>query len=160
MNERDPFETELQRFQPAKPPEEFLARLAEALPDLRDAAPPLKAPPEKPVWLSLLRWLAPAMALSALAVTLTWRLGGPTTKNQAPAVGPPVTAALKADHVEIDQHLVAAFDAVAHLPDGEPIRFRCRKWADEVVLQDSARGLTVERRSPRLEVIPIGYETY
>lgn len=67
---------------------------------------------------------------------------------------------LKADSVQIDRQLVASFDAVARLPGGEPIRFRCREWVDEVVLQDKARGLVVEQRAPRLEVIPVRFETY
>jgi len=56
--------------------------------------------------------------------------------------------------------LVATFDAVGQLPDGEPIRLRCRQWRDEVILRDSARGVVIERQSPRLEVVPVKFETY
>jgi hypothetical protein len=56
--------------------------------------------------------------------------------------------------------LVAAFDAVARLPDGQPVRFRCREWSDGVVLRDSARGIVIEQRMPRLEVVPVSFETY
>ena len=56
--------------------------------------------------------------------------------------------------------MVALFDAVAQLPNGQPVRFRCREWADEVVLRDPARGIVIERRTPRLEVVPIRFETY
>ena len=68
--------------------------------------------------------------------------------------------ALKADKVELDQQLVASFDAVARLPSGQPVRFRCREWADAVVLSDSASGIVVEQRTPRLEVVPVSFETY
>jgi hypothetical protein len=72
----------------------------------------------------------------------------------------PKKPTLKADRVEIDRQLVGAFDAVARLPSGEPIRFRCRQWMDQVVFRDSSRGVVVEKRSPRLEVVPVGFETY
>ena len=56
--------------------------------------------------------------------------------------------------------MVASFDAVARLPGGEPVRFRCREWADDVVVRDPARGIVIERRTPRLEVVPVSIETY
>jgi hypothetical protein len=77
--------------------------------------------------------------------------------NQQMAAAQP---ALKADNVEFDQQLVASFDAVARLPSGQPVRFRCREWADAVVLRDSASGIEVEQRTPRLEVVPVSFETY
>jgi hypothetical protein len=67
---------------------------------------------------------------------------------------------LKADDVQIDEQLVSTFDAVAPLPSGEPVRFRCRQWLDEVVLRDSKRGVEVTRRVPRVEVVPVSFETY
>jgi len=67
---------------------------------------------------------------------------------------------IKADDVEIDQRLVSSFDAVAQLPSGLPVRFRCREWADEVVLRDTARGIVIEQRAPRLEVVPVSFEMY
>ena len=67
---------------------------------------------------------------------------------------------LKADDVKIDQRLVSSFDAVARLPGGEPVRFRLENWMDQVVLSDKSRGLVVEDRKPRLEVVAMGYETY
>jgi hypothetical protein len=55
---------------------------------------------------------------------------------------------------------MSSFDAVARLPGGEPVRFRCENWMDQVVLSDKSRGLVVENRKPRVEVVAMGYETY
>jgi hypothetical protein len=49
---------------------------------------------------------------------------------------------------------------VAQLPNGEPVRFRCREWRDDVVVRDPGRGLVIERSTPRLEVVPISVETF
>ena len=167
MNERDDqlFEAELQKLVPAPPPARLMARLTAALPKpstLRSSATEdgSTLTPQPPWWL-LFRWLAPAAAAAAcVAALLFWwpraPLGAPPDK--------PVTvarkAAPKADAVEIDRQLVALFDAVAELPNGQPVRFRCREWADRVVLRDPARGLVIERSAPRLEVVPVSFETY
>jgi len=156
MNERDDqlFEAELQKLVPAQPPARLMARLTAALPQPSTLTP-------QPSWWLLFRWLAPAAAAAAcVAALLFWwaktPLGAPHDK--------PVTvarkAAPKADAVEIDRQLVALFDAVAELPNGQPVRFRCREWADRVVLRDPARGLVIERNAPRLEVVPVSFETY
>jgi hypothetical protein len=85
-------------------------------------------------------------------------------RNQRDGSAPPRTArvepTLKADEVVIDRKLLASFDTVANLPDGEPVRFRCREWVDAVTLRDSGRGVEVEQRTPRLEVVPVSFETY
>ena len=67
---------------------------------------------------------------------------------------------LKADKLEIDRHLIARFDAIGHLPNGQPVRFRCAQWLDNVSVRDSATGLLIERTAPRLEIVPIGFEAY
>jgi hypothetical protein len=90
----------------------------------------------------------------ALALIL-WQANLPSGRETA-APGSP----LKADDVQIDEQLVSTFDAVAPLPSGEPVRFRCRQWLDEVVLRDSKRGVEVTRRVPRVEVVPVSFETY
>ena len=64
------------------------------------------------------------------------------------------------DEIEIGRTLVATFDAVAELPSGEPVRFRCQEWADTTVFRDRARGIAIERSTPRLEIVPISFETY
>lgn len=155
------FEAELRRLKPATPPEDFMARLAEAQPPPHEQRKSGHRPMQADVWRLLLRWLAPiAAAAAVVAALLVWRL--PSSGNKPPS-RPATTlanSALKADNVEIDRQLVAAFDAVARMPDGEPVRFSCREWMDEVVLRDSARGVVVEQRTPRLEVVPVSFETY
>ena len=113
----------------------------------------------QPVWRLLRRWLAPAAALGVMLALLVWLVWQERRQHgRLAAAGD--KPALKADKVELDQQLVGMFDAVARLPDGQPVRFRCREWADEVVLSDSARGIVVEQRTPRLEVVPVSIETY
>ncbi|HEY9175623.1 MAG TPA: hypothetical protein VI136_25370, partial [Verrucomicrobiae bacterium] len=84
--------------------------------------------------------------------------------NRSKLGSSPIAAAesppMKADQVEIDRKLLASFDAVASLPDGEPVRFRCREWVDAVTLRDSDRGVEITHRTPRLEVVPVSFETY
>jgi hypothetical protein len=70
------------------------------------------------------------------------------------------STALKADDVQIDRRLVASFDAVARLPDGAPLRVRCREWTDKVMVVDSASGVVIEQTEPRLEVVPVNFEIY
>jgi hypothetical protein len=86
---------------------------------------------------------------------ILWRANLPAGRRPELASTP-----VKADDVRIDQQLVSTFDAVALLPTGEPVRFRCREWMDEVVLRDSRRGVEVARRVPRVEVVPVRFETY
>jgi len=163
MNERDDqlFEAELQRLVPAQAPARLMARLSAAIPQPPTLRPQPSSLNSQPLWWLLLRWLAPAAAAATLVAGLLfwWTkvpLGAPHDK--------PVTvarqAAPKADAVEIDRQLVALFDAVAQLPNGQPVRFRCREWTDEVVFRDPARGLIIESRTPRLEVVPVRFETY
>ncbi len=134
---------------------------------LQDAGAPNRAFPQpstlnpQPLWWLLFRWLAPAAAALVLVGALLWWLA---TTQEKPQQVKTATASLKAppgaDDIEIDRQLVALFDAVAQLPNGQPVRFRCREWTDEVVVRDPARGLVIESRTPRLEVIPVRFETY
>ena len=175
-NECERFEAQLRRVSPAPPPAELLERLTSKTTILvaeRQARTALATPPaqsagtavtetvgasEPAAWASglrlVLRWLVPATAVMAAGAIL-WRASLPV--GRAPeAAGAP----MRADHVRIDQQLVSTFDAVAQLPSGEPVRFRCREWIDEVVLRDSRRGVEVARRVPRVEVVPVRFETY
>jgi hypothetical protein len=155
------FETELLRLRPAMPPEEFMVRLAQARPLLRAERNLGHRLVQVSVWRLLIRWLAPIAAATMVAVALlVWWLTSSPNKPPQRFAAVPASPALKADDVEIDWQLVAAFDAVARMPDGEPVRFRCFEWADEVVLRDSARDVVVEQRRPRLEVVPVSFETY
>jgi len=166
--ELEKFEQQLRRSKPAKPPELFTARLLAAEPQTEDsldsmeAAPPVAVVPD---YLRLLRqslrWLVPATAV-ILGALVIWRSDLPTTGlPTGPEAGNlAVSPALTANDVKIDQQLVSSFDAVTKLPSGEPVRFRCENWMDQVVLSDKSRGLIVENRQPRFEVVALGFDTY
>lgn len=148
--EQERMEAELRRLTPARLPENFMARLAAAKPQIK------LQPPPKPIvvsgieaWLQILRWLAPATAV-AVAVVVVWRLG------MAPPGGPSSSG----EGVKIEHELVSSFEAVGRLPDGEPVRFRCQNWMDQVVLNDKHSGMMVQQRTPRMEVVPMRFETY
>jgi len=149
--ELERFEADLQRLLPARPPEDFLKRLKTARlvysPEPRSKANRFPGFAISP-W--LLRWLIPATAMLTIGL-LVWRASLPVAK---------AASAIKADNVQIDRELLSAFDTVAQLPSGEPVRFRCRTWMDQVVLTDKQRGVVIEQRTPRIEVVPIGFETY
>jgi hypothetical protein len=164
MNDDAPelIEAELHRLNPVRPPEAFMARLAAARPAPRAQREGRSQPwAQFDSWRWLLRWLAPVTAaVAVVAALLVWRWPG---ADRTPAALPKEVAAksaLRANAVEFDRELVASFDAVARLPSGEPVRFRCREWTDGVVLRDAARGVVIERRTPRLEVVPVSFETY
>ena len=166
-DEQEKFEVRLRRIEPAKPPEEFIARLlaAEPNPKVESPTPASSSLGYLLVLRRSLRWLIPATAV-ALTAALIWREGLPSINRQAsPAANPAGRAAsapevIKADDVQIDQELISSFDAVARLPGGEPVRFRFQQWMDQVVLSDTEHGLVVESRTPRVEVVAVGFETY
>ena len=115
----------------------------------------------QPFWNLLLRWLTPVAAAAAVVAALLFWLPHKRAGTQhAMTVAAPQKAAANADQVEIDQQLVGLFDAVAQLPSGQPVRFRCRQWDDEVVVRDPGGKLVVESRTPRLEVVPVRLEIY
>jgi hypothetical protein len=161
VNERDHdlFEAELRRLKPARLPDPLRARLED---------PPPKAPAQNEVrrpsrapgsggWLWL-RWLAPA-TMAVLAVLVVVSQGGHHRNTSPPAISPSVPS-LRADQVEIDRQLVDSFDTVAQLPDGEPVRFRCQQWVDAITLRDSASGVEVVERTPRIKVVPVSFAVY
>ena len=169
MNEEgsERFETELRRLKPAQPPAAVLARLAAAKP-APTQAPARPDRPESGVtpW-RLFRWLVPATAVGlTVAVLILWRSAAPTSGPATAADGNRVRpmAARAADGApdafEFDRRLVASYDALAEMPGGEPVRLRCSQWEDRVVFRDPARGIAVETRTPRLEVVPVRLETY
>ena len=163
MNDReqDLFEAELRRLKPAPPAEAFMARLAAGQPVEHAERQSRHRPVQTGLpWWRVLRWLVPATA--AAAAIVVWIRQEPTPRIESPAHPNPIAAkpAFKANEVEIDRTLVAAYDVVARLPSGEPVRLRCRDWTENVVLRDSAEGVVVERRAPRLEIVPVRFETY
>ena len=161
--EQNRFEAELRERRPRRVPEDLWSRL------LAPAARPSRArqvasPWSAPVAVGLqrvLRFLVPVAGVAVLTLLL-WhrsmqRENPPMTHSQ-----PPASAATRAqaDDVKVAQDLVTSFDTVAKLPSGEPVRFRCRQWVDKVVLRDNAHGLVLEQRTPRVEIVPVGFETY
>ena len=156
MNEIDPFEAELQKLRPARAPEDLLGRLASCK-KIRDAE---NGVPTGGAWRLWLRWLAPATALVLGFVVLVLHSLDSQEPRQQKTLIQSSKPSLQSENVEFDQQLVAAFDAVARLPGGEPVRFRCREWRDLVTVRDPARGLVIEQQTPRLEITPVSYDIY
>jgi hypothetical protein len=156
-HEQERFEAELRRTLPAPLPTYFMARLQAA----KSGAEPARATRHQPVpdWLRWsLRWLAPAIAVVVAALLVAREQFNSASMDDH---GPLVAAAgLKADDVKVDQELVSSFDVVATLPGGEPVRFRCRQWKDQLVVTDKNSGVEIEQNSPRMEVMPVRFETY
>ena len=162
MNEFEPeqLETELQHLRLAPPPSDFLVRCGIALEsEVFHQKTPRSV--QRFNFVRLLRWLAPLTAATAIAALFLIKFSNDSSIQSQNAVIPiKPEQAMKADNVEIVEQLVATFDAVAHLPDGAPVRFRCSEWFDDVVLRDSSRGILIQHRMPRLEVEPVSFETY
>ncbi len=157
-SELEMLENELKKLKPARLREESLARLAGARLEGR-------APASVSIagwfqnWRQRLAWLATAAAAAAIMALVVTRDGmarRPTHRSVASGANP----TLKADKVEVDENLVTAFDAVGQLPNGEPVRLRCRQWMDAVKMSDSAQGVSIERKVPRFEVVSVRYDTY
>jgi hypothetical protein len=164
--EREAFEAELRRLRPGRLPEDLLERFA-AVRGCQGSEfeRELERSPAatSPAWLSMLgRWLAPALGAAAIVMAAAGWWAWEQARQAASSKAPPKTAApvLNADSVEFDRQLVASFDAITSLPDGEPVRVRFSEWEDQIRFSDSARGVTVEKRTPRLEVVPVRFETY
>lgn len=161
--EQQEFEAALRGTRPVKLPEELRSRLLAA-------APPKKARSAQPWpalavlgWLRVLRLALPAAAVALIAAVVVWRNAFPS-KSNLPASnaksGMLAATPLKADDVKIEHDLVSSFDTLARLPGGEPVRFRCNQWLDEITLSDKAQGLVFQERTPRLEIVTVGFETY
>lgn len=157
--EQERFECALRQVAPAKLPAELLDRLRAAKP----CAPPVKrARPRKISWLAGWwagwRWVmaaTPVVLAAIIVLRMESRPGaGPGKISSAASPG------MKINAVQVDHALVSSFDAVVQLPGGEPVRFRCRKWMDAVRMSDDSHGVMIERSSPRVEVIPVRFETY
>jgi len=161
--EQKQFEAVLRKTRLVKLPGELRSRLLAA-------APPTKArsaPPWPALailgWLRVLRLALPAAAAAVLVGLVVWRgalRSKPSTTISNTHTGIVAVPALKADDVQIDQELVSSFDTLARLPSGEPVRFRCNQWLDQVTLSNKAQGLVLQERTPRLEVVPVRFETY
>ena len=158
--ELEVFERNLRKTKPAPVPECLLTRLQEQCPVEESPVPAGEGTRVRVSnFLRLLQWLTPATAAILLTVAVV-RWGDREGRTNLSGGAFNEGQALKADDVRINQALVSSFDAVATLPSGEPVRFRCQTWMDQVAVSDSSRGLFIENRTPRIEVVPIGYETY
>ena len=171
MNDEELFEAELKRLKPALPPAELMGRLTAGvlgranLVETRSSISSERTQTKAgtPSGFGWLRWLVPGTALAGaacLVAVVLWHDATHTVKPRRDSVENANIAPLKADDVQIDRRLVASFDAVARLPDGAPLRVRCREWADKVVVVDSGNGVVIEQTQPRLEVVPVNFEIY
>jgi len=106
----------------------------------------------------LWRWLGPAVVVGVagwLVVRVNFKPGNSAEKKPSvPVFG------MKADDVHVDEELVSSYDVVAKLPGGEPVRFRCRQWRDQWSVTDTNRGVEIVQNNPRVEVVPVRFETY
>lgn len=161
--EQQEFEAALRGTRPVKLPEELRSRLLAA-------APPKKArsaPPWPALavlgWLRVLRLALPAAAVVLIAAVVVWRNAFPSKSIEPGSKSSSSILAstpLKADDVKIQHDLVSSFDTLARLPGGEPVRFRCNQWLDEITFSNKAQGLVFQERTPRLEIVTVGFETY
>jgi hypothetical protein len=152
------FESELRRLTPAAPNSALLRRIRQAGSRAR-AVSPLRRDPARS-WLNLLKWLMPATASGmalVLVTSLLWTAGQNEPDRALPA---PSRTLIKADQVHIDRELVASFQTVAESPEGLPVRFELQEWMDRVTFRDTSRGIIVEQRSPRVEIVPVRFESY
>ena len=148
--EPERLEESLRRISPAPAPAELLTRLRAAV------EPPVAARPAPRLRLAdwLRSWRALVLAGPAVAAVLLLCLFPASRLASQPADG------IKANDVQVGHSLVASFDEVAQLPGAEPVRLRYREWQDEVVIRDAARGVVFSQITPRIEVIPVRFETY
>lgn len=159
-SELEELEKELAAMRPAPAPESLLNRLRKLPP--RSIATQRGEAPGFAIWFSrLFRPLAATAVVIMAAVSAGWWL----QVRQHDALPKPTPAAqldpvLTASEVDIEQTLVASFETVARLPDGQSVRFRYEEWLDEFRVRDDMRGMVVERREPRVELVPIRSETY
>jgi len=156
--EQERFESDLRRIAPAPAPADLMERLRA----VRNFSQPASRPEPRrssgmiDFFLGL-RWVMAATSVVVAAILFVRMETRPAAEARKSS---PATVPIKANAVQVDHALVSSFDAVAQLPDGEPVRFLCRKWIDDVVMRDPSHGVVIEHSSPRLEVIPVRFETY
>ena len=160
-HEQEKFEAQLRQLKPGKLPENLATRIQDAVSSRsQSSTEPRRVTPG---FLQILRWLVPATA-AVIVTALLWQHQQNSGEQGVSSVdlqeGFVAAAPLKPDNVQIGKELVSSFDVVATLPGGEPVRFRCQQWLTTVVVDDAKRGLLMESRSPRVVVVPVGFETY
>jgi hypothetical protein len=159
--EQNRFEAELREIKAARLPEDFRSRLLAAVPPTK--ACPVRWPWPAPValgWQRVLRYFLPTAAAAALTVMIWHHTSRNSRVTTTPNSDTSAATAHKTDDVQIAEELVSSFDTVATLPTGEPVRFQCQRWVDKVTLTDTTRGLVVEERRPRVEIVPVRFEIY
>src|SRR4030095_16953344 len=166
--EQQLFEAELGRMRPAPAPEELKRRLLVQARSSMGASGPVALSGTRVLWSQLRRWFIPAFATASVALlALVFFKGHQTERSQARnATQPVVTSQVPHENqasqgqIEFDRRLLSAFDTIAELPDGLPVRFQCRQWEDKVTFHDPQSGVWIERSRPRLEIVPVSFETY
>ena len=157
QDEQERLEATLRQVTPAAPPEELMARLRATGVEARLN----RQPAEKMAfrWANMFQgWRAAAVIAPAAAVILLWLALRPAAT--ADKAIPSDSTGIRANAVQVGHSLVASFDTVAQLPGGEPVRFRCREWQDDVVVHDDAHGVVITKSTPRVEMVPVRFETY
>lgn len=159
QEEQDRLETAWRQIRPAAAPPELLARLRAARPVQPAVVPtPTHAPS---TWQQLrTAWRALTVAAPTAAVLLLiWFAWAPglTIKPLLPGA---ITGNSAPDNVQEGHSLVATFDTIARVPGGAPVRLRYREWQDNIVIHDRAHGMEITQSTPRIEVIPVRFETY
>ena len=156
--EQERLEAALRRTPPATVPTELMERLRAAT--AAEPAPriaPRIAPRRALRWTDWFAgWRAMAWATPVAAMVIIWL----TAANSAVDKGSAAPAIAQPNAVQVGHSLVASFDEVAQMPGGEPVRFHCREWQDDVVIHDDAHGVVVSQSTPRVEMIPVRFEVY
>lgn len=163
MNDLDAFEKELRALSPALP-EPVSERLRQARSSV--ALKPAPATVPKPRFLSRqwYWWFAPATAvlIAGLSTWLAYRAPAPSNSQAAipPNQNANATPAATSGGVEVASELVSDFESVTQLETGEPVRFRYMAYVDNITLEDPRSGVKWQQRSPRVEIVPVGFEIY
>jgi len=159
QDELDKLEAGFRRISPGAVPAELMDRLRAVEAEIRPARPQVRPAPPWAHLLALWRGLRVAVPAAAV-VLLAWCAWHPAGAPGPARLSPPGSSGIKASTVQVGHSLVASFDTVAQVPGGDPVRFRCRAWQDDVVIHDGAHGVEVSQSTPRLEIVPVRFETY
>ena len=159
QDEFEKFEAGLRRVSPTAPPPELMERLRTAVAEAQPAGRKTNSWSFR--WANpFASWRGPATFVSAAAAAmvllwLTWHPSAGESKATAAE-----STGIKANAVQVGHSLLASFDTIAQVPGGEPVRFRCREWQDDVVVHDDAHGLVISKSTPRVEIVPVRFEVY
>jgi hypothetical protein len=158
--EPERIEEGLRQIRPAAMPQDLMKRLRAAKLEMQPASRP--APLRnlrRANWFAGWRGLAVAAGPAvAMVLLLAWLV--PRAPQSPAKIKISAARGIKANAVRVGHSLMASFDAVAQLPGGEPVRFHCRQWQDDVVIHDDAQGVVISQSTPRVEVVPVRFETY